>query len=250
MGSSRWSKGSPWVTGAVVAAVVCVASGVYISTSWGHAEVVGATPAERVASICELAHKQPRGAAAALAAAATGDGDTSVRRAALTCLGRLCDESVRPSVERCVADDDPLVRAAAAATLARYRDEAATLRLRQMAEEDPSEVIREAAAKALLAQGTALATVTLVELLDKSPRAELRLYVAKLLLKRYKINLDPAPAEPRQWKHLVQVVKTIEPVQLACRLSGRTIDSHPEDIIPMPVKHGEHCGPNCGHLPL
>lgn len=210
------------------------------------AELTGGTPAERAASIGRLADEQPRGASAVIAAAATNEADEEVRRAAVIALRKFAADR-RTAVEAATRDRSARVRAAAACTLGKLTDKAATRRLGEMlndSEEDDS--VRAAAASALAGNKTPQATVLLVRAMESHPNEEVRDHATAALIRNYglvRIKANPrAVAKYRrqkrtEWLDLIETIKTIPATQAAFAKLNQPLALHPENLIARPAKH-------------
>ncbi len=113
----------------------------------------GEAPAvRRMATFClrELAPDQPAAAQALLEA--SRDGDTHVRRAALTAMAGLLDapDAVRARLLEALDDADAVAAGLAALALGELKSESALPRLRALAESAPAPELRQAAKAAVL----------------------------------------------------------------------------------------------------
>ncbi|HET6428210.1 MAG TPA: HEAT repeat domain-containing protein [Phycisphaerae bacterium] len=173
-------------------------------------EIDGKTPAERIQQIAELADRSPRGAAEAIARAAAGDADPSVRQAALVALGRFVSPAHRAVVDAAIADGDPQVRSGAAVTLGLYGDDRAADALGRLATEDASEKVRLAAATGLGRLDRPRALGWLVRVME-SPQVPpaVRREALDAVGRRLKIRFvrPPAPGTA-DWGQLVQKIRS------------------------------------------
>lgn len=198
----------------------------------GNAKVEGATPKERIASICGLADNQARGAADAIAIAAADDPDPMVRRAALFTLERFAAPKYRPVVESALSDPDERVRASAAATLGRYGDEAAADRLQELGAKDPSEVVRLAVVDGLEKNAAAKAIVHLVRAMENSEDLNVRLRALHALARRCDLPLRSImPNDTKWWRNDVEMIKEQPEVILAFRITRTRLRLKPSDVV-------------------
>ena len=214
MGSSAFGR-SWWVL--ILAIVMLVAAAVWV-IGLAPAKLSGRTPAERIASICRVADQRPWGAGKAVAAAAVGDSDASVRAAALVALGKFIDESAhREVVESAAGDGDPGVRSAAATTLGLYRDEAAVDRLSELLSSDRSEQVRMAAALGLIRTGRPRGILVLVEAMASNDNPNVQFRAMEVLTNSFNIRFR-TPRDPRDraaWAQRVGVIRNVPTVRYA-----------------------------------
>lgn len=210
------------------------------------ADLTGGTPAERAASIGRLADEQPWGASSVIAAAAANEADQEVRRAAVIALRKFAADR-RKTVEASTRDRSARVRAAAACTLGKLTDKAATRRLGEMLNDsDEDDSVRAAAASALAGNKTPQATVLLVRAMESHPKAEVRDYATAALIHNsglLRIKANPrAVAEYRkknraEWADLVETIKMIPATQAAFAKLNQPLAMHPENLVHRPNKH-------------
>ena len=206
--------------------------------TFGRPEVTGQSPRERIIAISRLAGQKPRGAGKAIAEAARSDPDESVRQTAMISLGKFISPDLRGVVEAGTKDKSPAVRAAAAGTLARYGDNPAADRLRELWTKDKSERVRQAALAELARCEAPKAIVLLVEAMERSDTVEGRLRAAQALAKKFKMDhqsLDPADLV--QWRNFVETIKGSPAVAAAFESLSVPLTRHPEHLIPMPEEH-------------
>ena len=197
----RDSRKRIWI-GIGGATAVCVVL-VLVAALPGKARVEGTTSAERVASVCRIADARPAGAARAIAEAAVGDPDASVRRASVLCLGKFARSADRAAVDTASRDADDTVRAAAALTLARRGGEDDAERLKEMVCDDSSETVRAAAADGLALDGSPVAVVALLEVMESGPTPEIRLTAGTALTKKYGVVTTLDPNDSDLWGNAV-----------------------------------------------
>lgn len=215
----------------------------------GHAEVTGDTSADRVASLGRLAGEEPRGAAAAIAAAATTDSDAEVRRAAVIALRKFA-AGRRETVESATRDQSPRVRAAAVSTLGGLADAPAARRLDEIlkdANEDDS--VRVAAAAALAGNDTPEATVLLVQTMEHHPIPKVRDHAVAVLIRKF--GLVRVKAHPRavgecrkadraEWMDLVETIKMMSETRAAFAKLNQPLHLNWKNL----VKRSTVCHPN------
>ena len=167
------------------------------------ARVTGDTPRQRIESICRIADSKPWGAIDAIARAAAEDPDAGVRAVAVTVLAKFGPGEKRETVMQATRDEAPAVRAAAAQTLAMFRDELAIRRLAEMAGAEAQPEVRLAAVDALRDCATVEAGQALFALMD-STDAKVRVKafesLMNLLNTHWEQGQDPWPLP--QWKRL------------------------------------------------
>ena len=185
-----WTK-STFILAAVAVVIVVVAIGSLCSK----AQVTGQTSEERSDSICRLADEKPRGAGEAIAAAAVGEADPVVRRAALLALGRFPGDRYRQVVEAGTRDAEAMVRAQAAATLGMY-DDAAACRLGELLTGDADEGVRLGALAGLGRIRGHRATALVVRAIDGDDSLAVRLRAVETLGARFGFSV-PDPIDPR-----------------------------------------------------
>jgi hypothetical protein len=223
-----------WLAIAVGGAAVAAAVAIIAAALLRQPRIEGATPQDRVTSICLLADEQPFGAGDVVAEAAAGEPDPSVRQAALVALARFADPRHRRTVEKAADDPSAMIRAAAATTLGVYQDEAAADRLGRMATADPEVRVRLGAVTGLGRNSTSLALVWLLETAEKDPDAHVQFMAIKELHRRLGmkyIGKDPSKEKdnwPRQAAFVVEYLKEYPPVQEAYAKAGRALVPRPE----------------------
>jgi len=218
-------------------ALLAAAAGVYaIVAATGRAEVQGLSGEERVASVCRIIDRRPPGSADALARAAASDADPRVREAALVGLAPMARPRHRQVIEERTHDPAAPVRAAAAAALGTYGDEAAADRCGEMAVGDPNACAQVGAVTGLGRNGCPRATMHLLEALESAQTSQAQFLAARELYKklgmRY-IGKPPGAYEPAAWKtqvaFLAEWVKNFPQVQAAYQAAGRALVRHPEN---------------------
>lgn len=130
-------------------AVLLAAAAVCVAVWAGRARIEGATATDRLASIREVADARPWGAEETLGHAATTEEAPECRQAAVVALSYRPTPEVRGFLEDATRDAAPGVRAAAAAALGLYADEAALARLSELALKDAESEVRMAAVTGL-----------------------------------------------------------------------------------------------------
>ena len=224
----------------IAAGVVIVAAGAALLATlgwgWGADRVEGLTCEDRVRSIGRLADRQPSGAAQALADAVAKEPDPAVRQAALVGLARFATPDARTAVDQGTHDTSARVRAAAAATLGMYRDEAAVNRLGEMVLGDPDPEARVGAVTGLGRHRSAKALVFLMEAAEKDMTVEVA--TAALAQIYYKLGMrytgtqgqpdDRRTAVRRVVENLKDDVIVVE----AYRRAGRPIVRNPAYYVP------------------
>ena len=201
------------VFGGVALALGAVAVGAVL---WDYGEADEQTAALRVATICRLADERSVGAAGAIAAAA-GDEDASVRRAAMAALGKIGADEHRSVIEAGTRDADPGVRAAAAASLGRLADDDAVARLGNILAGEADEQVRLAAVTGLARAGRNGAIALLVETAEKDPSRKVKLQAMTALTFRYRIRFHdpPDPADADAWASAMGKIRKIPGVRRA-----------------------------------
>ena len=199
--------------GAVAVGVVVAAALVAAAVSRG--QVAGDTPAEQIASICRLADERPWGAADAIAAAAGGKANPSVRKAALIALGRFTRARDRGIVDSATTDAAAEVRAGAALTLGVYGDGAAADRLGKLLATDPDEQVRLAAVTGVGRVGGDKAIVLLAEAMENNDNAKVQSRAMVVLLRQLKLRHPnpPDPGDKARWGALVRKIRGMSPIQ-------------------------------------
>jgi len=180
----------------ILAAVAVIIVVVTIGYAFSTAEVTGRTSQERIDSICKLADEKPRGAGDAIAAAAVGESDPAVRKAAFLALGRFAGDKHRQVVEAGTRDADAAVRASAAATLGLYDDDAAACRLGELLTGDPDEAVRMGALTGLGHIRGLRATALVVRAIEGDDRLPVRLRAMQTLGVRFGFTFRD-PTDPR-----------------------------------------------------
>jgi HEAT repeat protein len=170
--------------------------------------VTGATPQERIDSICRLADKHTPGAANAIARV-LGDGDAGVRRAAIIALARFARPEDAPKVQAAMKDPDEAVRSAAVGGLDAYHLPASVAALRDVLATDPSPQVRIEAAKGLSRQPSDAAVVALYGAMEKDASPEVRLAAFRMILEVEKLGFKfpPDPKDAVAWGELCRKVR-------------------------------------------
>ena len=198
------------------------------------ASVEGDTAQERVACIARIADERPTGAARAIAAAALGDSDAVVRRAALVAMGGFGISQGRPVAERAARDPSPQVRAEAAHLLGTCGDAAAADRLHELAGSDPAESVRLAAVAALGRAPAAKSVVGLVEIAETSENPVVRAGAMEALCRRFGVPRTFDPSDTSKWDRDLEVIKSWPKVQAAFAASSLPLRRRPELLPQMP----------------
>lgn len=218
-----------WCVGLGVLVVVGV--GVGIIALGRSAEIEGDTPAERIKSICRLADEQPRGAGQAIAAAAGGDADASVRCAAMVALGRFIESEHRPTIEAGLTDKDGAVRAAAAATLGLYADEPSVDKLGELLASQTDMELRVAAARGLGVSGHSKAIVRLLQTAEAPGDSKVRSVAMDELVQKFKWrSVGGGPENLKVWRNRIESVKCLPQVQQAFRDASCPLVRHADHI--------------------
>jgi len=231
----------PGSTRSRVAAVVGIgaaaaAAAIVLAARPWRADVGGGAPEDRVRSVCRAADREGAKAADALADAALADPSPLVRQAALVALGRLAPPECRDCVEKATRDGAPEVRAAAAAALGAYPDEAAADRLGAMVRRDPEARVRKGAATGLARHRSAKALVWLMEAGEQEPSAEVLAHVVAKIYERLGmryIGATQAPDDARA--NLLSVIEGLKDnvtVRKAFEQYGRTLEFNPRYYVP------------------
>ena len=216
-----------WVVGigAVAAATMWLAA-----RPWRPA-VEGAAPEDRIRSVCRAADRDGVRAADVLADAALNDPSPAVRRAALVALGRLAPPQCRDCVEKATRDAVPEVRAAAAAALGAYPDEAAADRLGDLVQKDPEAEVRQGAATGLARHRSPKALVWLVEAGEREPSAEVLAHAVAKIFERLGMRYIGAQQAPGDAKaNLLSVIEGLKDnvvVQKAFEQCGHRLEFNP-----------------------
>lgn len=222
------SKQVMLAAGAVVAIGAAAAYSIFLD----EAEILGETPAERIAAIREMTVSRPRGAGKVLARVAINDSAPEVRAEAVGALGHFLAPEHRPAVVTCTADSEAHVRAVAAGTLGRFGDAEATDVLVTLAETDPDEQVSHAALRALVACETPRAIVTLLEMSRYGGSKSTKITAMKALLAKFNGRLYEGrddPDNPAQWRALVQRWKRLGPIRDAYAKAGVPLRERPID---------------------
>jgi HEAT repeat protein len=198
----------------VALALCAVAAG---TAFWDRVDEDEQTAAARVDAVCRLADDRSEGAAEAIAAAA-GDEDASVRRAAMVALGKIGAGEHRSVIEAGARDVDPTVRACAAAALGRLADDDAVVLLGDILTGETDEQIRVAAVTGLALAGLDRAIVLLVEAAEKDSSHRVKLRAMAVLTHRYGIRFHdpPSPADTDAWARAMSTIRKIPGVRKAC----------------------------------
>ena len=203
-----------------------------LTGAFGRARIGGATPDERIKSICRLADTKPFGAGDALAEAAVKEADVRVRQAALIGLGRFVEPKYRAVVEQCTQDASAPVRRAAAITLGLYGDEAAAARLGEVVRKDPAAEVRLGAVMGLGRCAASETLAWLMEAAEKDDAPDVQLQAIKELYAKfgaeYYRELDSVPDWPKEAAASVEYLKTFPGVQEAFRKAGVALVRRPE----------------------
>jgi len=233
--------------GAVVFAVAAVA---LLVACFGSAEVSGQTASDRVGDVCRLTDDRPGGAGEALARAAAGDSEPSVRQAAVVGLGRVGGPNARQAVEQALEDPSSRVRAAAAGTLGLFGDPAAADRLGALAASEATLVERKASVLGLARCGSDRSIVWLLETAEKTADMSVQHAAIRALFRKLGMRyVGSGPSNRVQWLDHVELVKDFPQVQQAYAHAGRTLERHPENLrshyepkpgpAPIPVPGGK-----------
>jgi len=201
---------------------------------FGRARIGGATPDERITSICRLADTKPFGTGDALAEAAVNESDVRVRQAALIGLGRFVQPKYRAAVEQCTQDASAPVRSAAAITLGLYDDEAAAARLGEVVRGDPAAEVRLGAVMGLGLCAAPETLAWLTEATEKDDAPDVQYQAIKELYAKLGMSYigeEPHRVKdwPRQVAFVVEYLKQYQEVQEAYAKAGRPLVRHPEN---------------------
>jgi len=225
------SKGKRWLI-AVGAVVVAAGVASILIGAFGRARIRGATPDERIKSICQLADAKPFGAGDVLAEAAAEDSDVRVRQAALIGLGRFVEPKHRAAVEQCMQDASAPVRRAAAITLGLYGDEAAAARLGKVVRRDPAEEARLGAVTGLGLCGAPESLAWLMEAAEKDNAPAVQHQAIKELYAKfgaeYYRELDSVSDWPQEAAASVEYLKSFPGVKEAFQKAGVPLVRRPE----------------------
>lgn len=224
-------KGKKTVFVAVAAVVVAVAAVTLLVVCFSSAEVSGQTVSDRVGDVCRLTDDRPGGAVKALARAAEGDPEPSVRQAAVVGLGRFEGPDARQAVERALADPSSRVRAAAAGTLGLFGDRAAADRLGALAASNATLVERKASVLGLARCDSDRSIVWLLETAEKTADMTVQHAAIRALFRKLGMRyVGSGPSNRVQWLDHVELVKDFAKVKDAYRHAGRTLERHPENL--------------------
>ena len=200
------------------------------------AGVDGVTAEDRVHSVGRLGALRLTDSAQALAAA-TNDADPAVRQAALVGIARRATADARAAVDRGTRDPSAKVRAAAASTLGKYRDEAAADRLGEMILRDPEPEVRIGAALGLGRHPAPKALVWLMEAAEKD--ASLEVMTAALAQIYFKLGMryigmrgQTGDAAATAVRRIVENLKDDVNVEAAYRKAGRSVVRNPAYYVP------------------
>jgi len=225
------SKGKRWLI-AVGAVVVAAGVAFILIGAFGRARIGGATPDERITSICRLADAKPLGAGDALAQAAVKESDVRVRQAALIGLGRFVEPKYRATVEQGTQDAGAPVRRAAAITLGLYGDAAAAARLGEVVRKDPAEEVRLGAVMGLGLCAVPETLAWLMEAAEKDDAPAVQLQAIKELYAKFGAQYFGEPGRVPDWPYeaaaSVEYLKTFPGVQEAFRKAGVALVRRPE----------------------
>jgi hypothetical protein len=218
---------------AVGAVVVAAGVALILIGMLGRARICGATPDERITSICRLADTKPFGAGDALAEAAVKESDVRVRQAALVGLGRFVKPKYRATVERCTQDASSLVRGAAASTLGLYDDEAAAARLGEVVRGDPAAEVRLGAVVGLGRCAASETLAWLMEAAEKDDAPDVQYQAIKELYAKFGAQYfgkEPrrVPDWPQEAAASVEYLKSFPGVQEAFRKAGLGLARRPK----------------------
>jgi len=218
---------------AVGAVVVAAGVALILIGMLGRARIGGATPDERITSICRLADAKPLGAGDALAEAAINESDVRVRQAALVGLGRFVEPKHRATVERCTQDASAPVRRAAAITLGLYDDAAAAARLGEVVRGDPAEEVRLGAVMGLGLCAVPETLAWLMEAAEKDDTPAVQYQAVKELYAKFGMSyIGEEPHRVKDWPgqvaFLVEYLKSYPGVQEAFRKVGLRPVRRPE----------------------
>jgi HEAT repeat protein len=218
-----------------IGAVAAAAAMLLAARPWRPA-VEGATPEDRIRSVCRAADREGVRAAGALADAASNDPSPAVRQAALVALGRLAPPQCRDCVEKATRDGAPEVRAAAAAALGAYPDEAAADRLGDLARKDPEAEVRRGAATGLARHRSPKALVWLMEAGEREPSAEVLAHMVAKIFERLGMRYIGAQQAPDDAKaNLLSVIEGLKDngaVRKAFEQCGRRLEFNPRYYVP------------------
>jgi len=216
----------------VVAAVVAAGAMFILIGAFGRARIGGATPDERITSICRLADTKPFGAGDVLAEAAVREPDVRVRQAALIGLGRFVEPKYRATVEQCTQDASAPVRRAAAITLGLYDDGAAAARLGEVVRGDPAAEVRLGAVKGLGRCAASETLAWLMEAAEKDDAPDVQLQAIKELYAKFGAQYFGDPSRVPDWPYeaaaSVEYLKSFPGVQEAFRKAGVALVRRPE----------------------
>ena len=226
----------------IIAVVAILAAGgtmlAVFGFGWGRrtAGVTGGTAEDRLRSVGRLGALKPTESAKALAAA-TEDADPAVRQAALVNLARSPTADAREAIDRGTRDPSAKVRAAAASTLGKYRDEAAADRLGEMILGDPEPEVRIGAALGLGRHPSPKALVWLMEAAEKD--ASLEVMTAALAQIYFKLGMryigmrgQTGDAAATAVRRIVENLKDDVNVEAAYRKAGRSVVRNPAYYVP------------------
>jgi len=216
----------------VVAAVVAAGATFILIGAFGRARIGGATPDERITSICRLADTKPFGAGDVLAEAAVREPDVRVRQAALIGLGRFVEPKYRATVEQSTQDASAPVRRAAAITLGLYDDGAAAARLGEVVRGDPAAEVRLGAVKGLGLCAASETLAWLMEAAEKDDAPDVQLQAIKELYAKFGAQYFGDPSRVPDWPYeaaaSVEYLKSFPGVQEAFRKAGVALVRRPE----------------------
>lgn len=211
----------------VAAGLVSILIGVF-----GRTRISGATPDERITSLCRLADAKPFGAGDALAEAAAKDPDVRVRQAALIGLGRFVEPKHRATIEQCTLDASAPVRRAAAITLGLYGDETAAARLGEVVRRDPAAEVRLGAVMGLGRCAASETLAWLMEAAEKDDEPAVQLQAIKELYAKFGAEYFGEPSRVPDWPYeaaaSVEYLKTFPGVQEAFRKAGVALVPRPK----------------------
>ena len=230
--NSRWPRNVVLVGTAVAVAAVLVACGLW----FGRASIQGATPEERMREIRDVARNRPWGTDETLARAAVSDADAACRQVALVCLAQNPSPKSRAYVEQATHDPSPGVRAAAAATLGLYHDDAALKRLSEMALDDAEPQVRLGAVTGLGRHRSPVALVWLLETAERDKELEVTLQAIATIYHRLGMRYIGAQVEAVDARTaalmVVENLKDDVTISKAYEKAGRAPVRNPQYYVP------------------
>lgn len=224
--------------GAVLGCLAVATAAVLALLGGGCGKDSGDSSPEQVRKVATIVDHRPRGGGQALVRA-LGDTNPDVRKAAALGLGDYVAPEHRGAIEQATRDQDPQVRASAAATLSLYKDSASAETLAGLLREDPDEQVRVAAASGLGLNRSDRAIVLLLENAERnsSPAAQYRAMAALMSKLGLRFHRTVDPQDRPQWRALVEEMKHDKVVQAAYAACKATLVFHPEDKMPYAPGH-------------